>query len=74
MDNLKGFLTGMIVRWLLKMIGGYLVINGSVNTQSLTSELTQIVGGLVTIALGVVISLIQHKQALAQVPSATVKG
>jgi|WetSurMetagenome_2_1015567.scaffolds.fasta_scaffold562859_2 hypothetical protein len=67
MDDLKGFLTQMIFRWLLKIVGGYFAINGVLNPD-LTDALTQLAAGVSAILIGVIISITQHKKALDQVP------
>jgi hypothetical protein len=67
MDDLKGFLTQMIFRWLLKIIGGYFAINGIVSTD-ISDALMQLSAGVAAILIGVVISISQHKKAVALTP------
>ena len=64
MDDLKGFLTQMIFRWLLKIVGGYFAINGMV-TPDIRSALMQLSAGVTAILIGVVISISQHKKAVS---------
>lgn len=59
MTDLKNFLIGFIVRWLLKIGGGFFLSLG-VSENSLTVT----VSAIVSIILGLVISLLQHTKAI----------
>lgn len=59
MDELKEFITGFIVRWLLKIGGGFFLATGISN-----DSISLIVSSLVSIAVGLLISLLQHNKAL----------
>lgn len=63
LDELKNFITGFVVRWVLKIGGTYFVTIGI--EQDLV---TNIIGGVVAIIFGIVISLFQTKKALNKVP------
>ena len=68
MDELKGFMTQMIFRWLLKIVGGYIAINGIVNPD-INNALMQLAAGVSAILVGMIISISQHKKAINQLPS-----
>lgn len=55
LDDLKGYLTGMVARWLLKVVGGGLLFLGYS-----AGETTEIVAGAAGILIGIVISVVQH--------------
>lgn len=57
--QIKTFLTGFILRWVLKIGGAYFATIGVE-----TGTIEEIVGGLVAIIVGVVISLFQHNKAV----------
>ena len=59
LDELKNFITGFAFRWILKVGGTYLA---TIGIQSSTVE--EIVGGIVAILFGVIVSLFQTKKAL----------
>jgi uncharacterized membrane protein len=63
MEAIKGFLTGMIVRWVLKIGGTYFLTIGVEN-----STVETVVAGAVSILIGVVISLFQQKKAVNALP------
>jgi hypothetical protein len=65
-DYIKNFLTGLIVRWVLKIGCGFLL---SVGIQSGT--VTEIVGAIVAIVVGLAISLFQQKKAVNTTPIKT---
>ncbi len=67
MDEVKGFMTQMIFRWLLKIVGGYFTING-IMTPDINDALMQLSAGVAAILIGVIISLTQHKKAINQLP------
>lgn len=60
----RSFLTGFAVRWVLKIAGTYFATIGIENR-----TLEEIIGGLLAIISGIVISLFQHKKALETNPS-----
>lgn len=62
MNEFKGFLAQMILRWLLKIVGGYFAINGTLNPD-LTSAFSQLAGGIAAILVGIIISVLQHQKA-----------
>ena len=68
MEELKKFLVGFLVRWILKIAGTYFV---TIGIQQNTIEET--VGGLVAIILGIIVSLIQQKKALDTPPPQVAK-
>jgi hypothetical protein len=59
MDDLKEFITGFIVRWLLKIGGGFFLAMG-ISADSVTI----IVSSIVSILAGLLISLLQHEKAI----------
>lgn len=59
MENLKQFITGFLVRWLLKVGGGYFIAIGV--TENI---LIPIIGGIISILAGIIISLFQQNKAL----------
>lgn len=59
MSELKEFITGFIVRWLLKVGGGFLLAMGISN-----DSVTIMVSSVVSIVVGLLISLLQHSKAL----------
>lgn len=59
MEELKSFLVGFIVKWLLQIGGTFFL---TIGVQQQTIE--EIVGGLVAIVTGLIVSLIQHKKAM----------
>jgi len=59
MDDIKQFLTGMIVRWILKVGGSTL---GTIGVTS--GDLMEIVGGILAILIGLIISIFQQKKAV----------
>lgn len=63
MESIKKFLTGMLVRWLLKIAGTYFATIGFQ-----TGTVEEIVGGIVAFLIAVVISLFQHFKALDIIP------
>ncbi len=65
-DSLKSYATGFIVRWLLKAGAGVLLTLGLEE-----SDVTKLLAAVVSFGLGALISIIQHKQALAQQPPQT---
>ena len=62
-DELKGYFTGMAVRWILKVAGGFLL---SVGVSS--DNVTAIVSAVISILVGLAISLFQQKKAVNQDP------
>lgn len=67
MEELKGFLGGIISRWLLKAIGGYFMVNGAsgmVVDPTVENATLQLAAGLATFIVGAIISLVQHKLAI----------
>ena len=65
LEDLKGYLTGFAVRWVLKTGGGFFLSYGVTN-----DNVTIIVTSIVSVLIGLIVSLIQHKQAVAQTPTA----
>lgn len=63
LETIKGFLSGMLVRWLLKIGGGFLLSVGLTE-----GSVGQIASAIVAIVVGLVISLIQQKKAVLQTP------
>ena len=61
MEELKGYIVGIISRWLFKLAGGFLIGWGYTADSSLL-EIT----GVVAFVVGIVISFIQHKKAVNQ--------
>lgn len=59
LNEFKGFLTGIATRWVLKIGGGFLLSQG-VSEQSTT----EIVTALVSIGVGLIISVVQHRKAI----------
>jgi hypothetical protein len=59
LDQIKQFIVGFIVRWILKIGGAWLA---TIGIQQGTIE--EIVGGLIAIIIGIIISLFQTKKAL----------
>jgi hypothetical protein len=66
LESVKGFVTGILGRWILKIGGGFLLSVGISSDSTL-----QIVGAIVSIVAGIVISLFQQKQAINTPPPAT---
>lgn len=58
-DTLKNFIVGFVTRWVLKIGGGFLLAVG-IND----GKAEEIIGALVSIVVGLVISLFQQKKAL----------
>ena len=58
-DTLKNFFGGMVVRWVLKIGGGFL-LNLGISEKSVA----EVVGAGVAILVGLLISLFQHKKAI----------
>jgi len=63
MENIKGFLTGLLVRWILKIGGGFLLSVGISE-----GSLTEVVAAVLSIIIGLAISLFQHNKAIEQTP------
>jgi len=59
MNDIKKFLTGILVRWILKIGGAWLA---TIGIGSGTVE--EIIGGILAILLGMVISIFQTKKAI----------
>jgi len=59
LDTIKNFLTGFIVRWILKIGGGFLL---SVGLDE--GSVTKVTSAIVAIIIGLVVSLFQHNEAL----------
>lgn len=64
---IKGFVIGFVVRWLL-MIGGALFAEAGVTE----GDVTTAVGGVISIVVSIVITLIQHKKAVNAPPPTSV--
>lgn len=62
-ETIKGFLSGMLVRWLLKIGGGFILSVGITE-----GSVAQIASAVVAIVVGLLISLIQQKKAVLQTP------
>lgn len=62
-ETIKGFLSGMLVRWLLKIGGGFILSVGITE-----GSVAQIASAIVAIVVGLLISLIQQKKAVLQTP------
>jgi hypothetical protein len=62
-ESMKGFLTGFITRWVLKLLAGVLVTLGIQEGSA-----AEVIGAIVTFGLGILISLIQQKKAIETVP------
>jgi hypothetical protein len=58
-ENIKGFLGGMLVRWVLKVGAGVI---GTLGVSQ--GSATEVVSAVVMFAVGALISLIQHKKAI----------
>lgn len=61
LNSLKGFVVPIIVRWILKVAGTVLVTVGISE-----NSVYEIVFGLVTFIIGIIISLFNHKKAINQ--------
>jgi hypothetical protein len=59
MAEIKSYISGFMVRWLLKIGGGFFLSIGIDD-----NSLTLIVSSIVSIILGLIISLVQHTKAL----------
>jgi hypothetical protein len=64
MEDIKGFITGFIVRWLLKIGGGFFLSIGISN-----DSITLIISSVVSIVAGLLISIFQHNKAINSVAS-----
>lgn len=62
-ESIKGFLVGILSRWLFKLLGGVLI--GLGYTESSAMEL---IVGILSFAVGIIISLFQQKKAVNMVP------
>ena len=62
-ETLKGFVTGILVRWVLKLAGGWLIGLGFTE-----GNITEWVSGVVVFLFGILISLLQQKKAVEQTP------
>jgi len=58
-EQIKKFLTGIIVRWILKLAGAWLL---TIGVGSGTIE--EIIGGVLAILIGMIISIFQTKKAI----------
>ncbi|MFI5250786.1 MAG: hypothetical protein ACHQQQ_00015 [Bacteroidota bacterium] len=67
MEEFKGYLTQMIFRWLLKIIGGYFAIDGIVNAGT-KDALLEISTGISAVIIGIVISMLNHKKVYRMEP------
>jgi hypothetical protein len=59
LDEVRNFIVGFLLRWALKIGGTYFA---TIGIESGTIE--QIIGGLASIVLGILVSLFQTKKAL----------
>ena len=59
MNDIKKFLTGILVRWILKIGGAWLATIGIGS-----GTVGEIIGGILAILLGMVISIFQTKKAI----------
>jgi len=59
MDDIKKFLTGIIVRWILKLAGMWFVTIGVAS-----GTIEEIIGGIIAILIGMLVSLFQQKKAI----------
>jgi len=59
MGDIKKFLTGILVRWILKLGGAWLLTIGVG-----TDTVEEIIGGILAILIGMIISLFQTKKAI----------
>lgn len=64
LESLKGYLTGMLGRWLLKIGGGVLLALGYE-----ANEWEVITAGIASIVVGAIISIAQHKLAKKSDPT-----
>lgn len=63
LDELKGYVTGIAVRWVLKIAGGAILQYG-ISADNITAIITAVVA----IVFGILISLFQQKKAVNQEP------
>lgn len=59
LNSLKGFVLPFVVRWILKIGGTYLATIGISE-----NSVYEVVGGIVAVLIGLVISLFNHKKAI----------
>ena len=59
LNSLKGFIVPFLVRWVLKIGGTYLATIGISD-----GSVEEIVGGIVAVLIGLIISLFNHKKAV----------
>lgn len=62
-DDLKNYIVGFIVRWLMKIGGGFFLAHGISQ-----NSIEEIVGAVIGILIGLFISLFQHKKAVDEYP------
>jgi hypothetical protein len=58
-EDLKNYIVGFLVRWIMKIGGGFLLAHGISQ-----NSVKEIVGAVVGILIGLIISLFQHNKAL----------
>lgn len=62
--DLKNFFVGMVSRWIFKIAGGALMYAGITTADGLFP----LIGGAVSILIGIITSLVQHKRAIETDP------
>jgi ABC-type antimicrobial peptide transport system permease subunit len=59
METVKSFIVGFIFRWVLKIGGGFFLALGMSE-----GKIEEIIGAIVSIIIGLIVSLFQHNKAL----------
>jgi len=62
-SDIKNYIVGFLVRWIMKIGGGFLLAHGISQ-----NSVNEIVGAIVGILFGLIISLFQHKKAVDEYP------
>jgi len=62
-EDIKNYIVGFIVRWIMKIGGGYLLAHGISQ-----NSVEEIAGAVVGILIGLIISMFQHKKAVSESP------
>lgn len=63
LESLKGFITGILFRWIMKIGGTWLATIGLES-----GKVEELIGGIVMVLIGLVVSLIQQKKAVFTPP------